>query len=186
MSMSIGSSSDAQSYLQSLLQMGSGSASAGAGALPFSDPMLTAASGSSGSFDPSAASGLLGVSSSPFQSDTLSSLLSAQGQGGDTTGQACGAGASDGSADSDADGSASGGSTTVQTTINPDGSTTTTTTYADGSTDVTTTPATQDMATSNNAGSNTSGNSSDAGALDQLGKLQSLLAPAASTLMAVL
>ena len=84
MSMSVGASSNALSYLQSLLQQGK----SGAGGSTASDPLsmllqtLTGDNSAAGQTSTATASSgtATGASSAPFGSDTFAALLSAQGQ----------------------------------------------------------------------------------------------------------
>lgn len=88
MSMSVSSSSDAMSYLQSLMQAGTGGVSSAAGADPLTDldQIFDGSAGSGG--QQKASSNMLGASTTPFQSGTLASLISLQGQSGaDAAGQ---------------------------------------------------------------------------------------------------
>jgi hypothetical protein len=191
MSLSVGSSSDAQSYLQSLLQLGSsGAAAAAASAAPTSGAgqMFAGAGGADRQSGADLASSLLGASTPPFQSDTLSSLISLQGQGADAGAgppAADGVAPCNGSGGGDQSGSATSDSGTTQTTTNADGSTTTTITYADGGVESTTTPAPTAPGPAAHASNDTPGNSSNGDLSKQLSKLQALLTPVASALLSV-
>jgi len=138
MSMSVGAFSGALSSLQSLLKQGSDAVN---GAADGTDPistLLNSLAKPNGVADQAgaavqAAAKTAGATCSRFSADTMSSLLSVQGQQA-SGGASGGSGAASGDADAadSADPSTDADGATTVTTTNADGSTTTTTTYADG------------------------------------------------------
>jgi hypothetical protein len=191
MSMSVSALSGALSSLQSLLQQDPATAG---GAADGTDPISMLLKSLSGSDNPASQVGAAAESTAKaagagcgrFSADTLSSLISMQGQ------QASGAAAGgSGVASADADSAASstdtGGVTTV-TTTNADGSTTTTTTYADGFELAATIPAAPSSST---FGGGTSGNASNPQASAEqfaqwLETQAQALLPAAGSLLALI
>src|ERR1019366_2528756 len=210
MSMSVGASSSALSYLQSLLQQGTSGAADAASATDPLSVLMQAMSGSTMTPDQTnSATGSTGGAGScpPFGTGTMAALISLQGQSAnslvaqspsqlfskiDTDGDGkinktefenalTGAGASTSDADA----------TFAKLDANGDGSTTTTITYADGTKIDMTSPATasnsgQSSNVTGSSSSNSAAGQNNADLLQEMIKLQSqILTAIPSTMSAI-